>query len=487
MGLSLEVIAICVGLACAYPLLSSAWRAWLLLAASVVFAYALQPALPIRFTDFALPTAALVLTVAGWWTTRPPEQPFTRQDALALALIVALALLMSAFRFIDAAYRLTPSRPPEPLHVALALLIAGSIGVLAPHRLRLPALLALLVGLFVLLNSDALAGELSRLWRGWTGQEVTLASAFDWRWLGFSYLAFRLIHTLRDHQSGLLPTLGLRDYALYALFFPSWTAGPIDRAERFAGDVAALPALPRWEAARFAEGGGRIASGLFKKFVIADALAVSASLTSVNAVQAESTLWLWGLLYGYALRLFFDFSGYTDIAIGIGILFGIRLPENFAAPYLKTDITRFWQSWHKSLGNWARFYVFSPVSRALLKRKLASTNAASSLPLRAAEMRLSPVFAAHMATMITIGLWHGVALPFFVWGVWHGAGLYLHKTWSDRTRAWYRGHTPRQRRLWTAFAWLLTFHFVVLGWVWFALPDIGLAGQTFVRLFGMGW
>ena len=93
------------------------------------------------------------------------------------------------------------------------------------------------------------------------------------------------------------------------------------------------------------------------------------SLTAQNAAQTQSTVWLWVLLYGYGLRLYFDFSGYTDIAIGIGILFGITLPENFKRPYLKTTLTAFWQSWHMTLSSWARFYVFSPFSRWMLMRR----------------------------------------------------------------------------------------------------------------------
>ena len=121
----------------------------------------------------------------------------------------------------------------------------------------------------------------------------------------------------------------------------------------------------------------------------------------------------------YAFRLFFDFSGYSDIAIGIGILYGIQLPENFDRPYLRPSLASFWQSWHITLSNWVRFYVFSPLSRALLMRKVSP---------------LAAVFVAQLATMVIIGLWHGVQWTFVVWGIWHGVGLFIHKMWSDRTR-----------------------------------------------------
>ena len=191
-------------------------------------------------------------------------------------------------------------------------------------------------------------------------------------------------------------------------------------------DLRLVPNMVGLDSKRYWHGGQRIFVGMFKKFVIADALAQGMSLTPLNATQATSPGGLWLLLYGYAFRLLFDFSGYTDIAIGLGLLFGIKLPENFNRPYLTTNITKFWQSWHITLGNWVRFYVFSPLSRSLLRRK----------------PRPSPtfiVFVSQLTTMIVIGLWHGVSWNFFIWGVWHGVALFVHKMWSDRTRKWYRG------------------------------------------------
>ncbi|MFN8531644.1 MAG: MBOAT family O-acyltransferase [Anaerolineae bacterium] len=217
----------------------------------------------------------------------------------------------------------------------------------------------------------------------------------------------------------------------------------------------------------------RILIGMIKKFAIADLLAVY-SLNATTAHQAGSTLALWGMLYVYAFRLFFDFSGYTDIAIGIGMLFGLQLPENFNRPYAKNNITTFWQSWHATLSAWARAYVYSPLSRSMIKGKRVSGDV--------------NVLISNLATMIVIGLWHGVTIPFVVWGIWHALGLTVHKLWSDRTRSWYRAlkEKPAQLRIWSIAGTLLTFHFVLLGWVWFALPDAATVLYTFGRLFGLG-
>jgi alginate O-acetyltransferase complex protein AlgI len=478
-------------LSCAAALLYAAllparWRGWALLVASVIAVYWLQPALPIRFLDFILPTATLVLAAAVWrfagYANDTDRAATWREDRITLALIAALVIGMSFMRFIQPEYRLTASRPPDPLVVMLALAGVGGIVTACWLLLRgrdrwrvLTGVILLVVGVFIVLKAEPLAVEISRTLRAQAEQDTTLAAKIDLEWLGFSYIAFRLIHTLRDRQSGKLPALSLREYMTYIVFFPSFIAGPIDRAERFIKDVRALPEMAGLDAGRITEGVGRIVVGLGKKFIIADTLALGLALNAANAQQAETALGLWVLLYGYALRLFFDFSGYTDIAIGIGILFGVKLPENFDRPYLKSDIATFWQSWHMTLSNWARFYVFSPLSRLLLTR----------------QPKPSPVvvvLSSQLTTMVVIGLWHGITWNFLVWGIWHGVGLFVHKQWSDRTRKWYLSlrDKPGRKRAWTLFAWFITVHFVVLGWVWFALPDFDLSLRVFGGLFGLG-
>ena len=470
-------------------LLPVKWRAWALLVASVVAIYWLQPPLPIRFSDYILPTATLGLTVVAWWFTRKqddPEQEATLgQDRITLGVIAALVIGLSFMRFVDADYRITASRPPAPLAVLLVLIILALLAIVLTRSLRdqvkrrqrqiLTGLIVLVVVLFVILKTESLSAWGSGWWRALTGQDTSLASPIDLAWLGFSFVAFRLIHTLRDRQTGMLPPLSLREYMTYVIFFASYTAGPLDRAERFTVDFRALPGMRGLDAARLGQGSWRIAIGLLKKFVIADLLAQGMTLTAANAAQADSATGLWILLYGYALRLYFDFAGYSDIAIGIGTLYGIRLPENFNRPYLKSNITAFWQSWHITLSDWVRFYVFSPLSRWLLTRKWRPSSTVI-------------VLVAQVTTMIVIGLWHGITWNFFVWGLWHGVGLFVHKQWSDRTRKWYRrlGQHPWRKRAWTLSTWFLTFNFVVLGWVWFALPTIDLSLKTFAGLFGFG-
>lgn len=462
-------------------------RSWALLVGSVVAIYWLQPNLTIRFSSYILQTVTVLLTVATWWLTQSGSnteyrQATAKQNRITILIIFLLVVGMAFNRYLNSDLRLIDYRPPPPLIVSAVL---GMITVLFlafgrwiqhwDRRHVLTVAILIIVVLFVILKTEPVAVQVASAWRRFTGQDFLLASSSDLAWLGFSYVAFRLIHTLRDRQTGILPPLSLREYVTYVLFTPAYIAGPIDRVERFVVDLRLVPDMVGLDSARFWQGGQRIIVGMFKKFVIADALAQGMSLTPLNAQQATNANGLWLLLYGYSFRLFFDFSGYTDIAIGLGVLFGVKLPENFNRPYLATNITQFWQRWHITLSNWVRFYVFSPLSRSLLRRK----------------PRPSPtliVFISQLTTMIAIGLWHGVTWNFFIWGVWHGMALYVHKQWSDRTRKWHRGlrEKPWQKRGWTVFSWFVTFQYVVLGWVWFLTPNVESAIKVFAGLFGLG-
>jgi len=462
----------------ARPLVRSRAREGILLAANLLALYALQPATPIRHLDFWLPTASLGLAVVAWCATRPREEKAFAQPALTFAAASAIVLALALTRYLDVPFRLTASRPPDLAAVGGALAVLALLAGLAlwvrGRRALIVGFALVLVALFVVLKSDPLAREASAFLRLQAGQQPDLASPLDLRWLGFSYLAFRLLHALRDRLSGRLPALTLREFLIYSLFFPALPAGPIDRAERFVGDLRApSPAL--------AEGGLRLAGGIFKKFVLADSLALfslgpetARQSLAASASGAVPSLWLWAMLYAYAFRLYLDFSGYTDVAIGLGRLFGIRLPENFSRPYLRENLTAFWNSWHMTLAGWFRGYVFSPLTRALRSARR---------PLPTAVI----IFAGQMTTMILIGLWHGIAWNFALWGAWHGIGLFIHNRWVDFGRA--RGPRPARRgagaRLATLGGIFVTFHFVTLGWLWFALPTPELSWRVLLGLFGI--
>jgi alginate O-acetyltransferase complex protein AlgI len=328
----------------------------------------------------------------------------------------------------------------------------------------------LILGLFIILKYDPLAKLVSLSIRSLNGQSVELASALDIRWLGFSYVAFRLMHTLRDRVSGRLPEITLREYVIYVIFFPAYPAGPIDRVQRFIQDLR-QPARISMEKTLI--GGKRILTGIFSKFVLADGLAIFA-LNSINSSQVNSTGWLWVMLYAFAFRIFFDFSGYTDIAIGMGHLLGIQLPENFEKPYLKQNLTLFWNSWHITLAQWFRAYLFNPLTRTL-------RNQPHNIPLPLI------IFIGQLSTFILIGLWHGITWNFAIWGAWHGLGLFVHNRWSDliRSKITRMESHPNLKRFVIVSSTFLTFQYVCLGWVWFALPNPDQSFKTILKLFGL--
>jgi D-alanyl-lipoteichoic acid acyltransferase DltB (MBOAT superfamily) len=451
-------------------------RVYFLMTVSALAVYLLQPILPIRGLDFWLATATLALTVLSWLAAAPAGAHRQRGNLLAFGLLLGVILLVDLGRYLGLESILAATLPPRigVLLAFLAVLAAALSGALLVRRLSPAFLLVfcalLLLGLFLILKVPSFAMAVSGAIRAALGRPAGPDYAADLRWIGFSYIAFRLLHTIRDRQSGRLPDVSLAEYVTYVIFFPSLTAGPIDRIERFIQDLRRPFAL---DAAELTIAGQRLVVGLFKKFVLADSLALVA-LNGANALQVRTAGWMWVVLYAYAFQIYFDFGGYTDIAIGLGRLAGIKLPENFIAPYLKPNLTQFWNNWHMTLTQWFRAYFFNPVTRFLRsgKRRLP-------IPLI--------IFITQLGTMLLIGLWHGVTWNFILWGAWHGVGLFVQNRWSEFVRPRLAGLEPRK---WLngcvrGLSTFLTFQYVALGWVWFALPDVNSSLQVFLELFGL--
>ena len=455
-------------------LLRERGRVHFLMAASVLVLFWLQPSLPLRGYDFWIPLATLLILVMSWFITSVQSARLEKSTWLTLAFLAGMVLLISLTRYLPVDPILTPSRPPQIQTVVLLLAAAGVV-LLLLARSQLGAAwwtvaAIALVTLFLIIKIPALAYWVSYEIRTLGGQSTEAAQSTDLRWLGFSYIAFRILHTIRDRQMGRLPSVTLAEYISYGIFFPAFSAGPIDRIERFIKDLrrSFIPSNDDYLAA-----GQRLALGLFKKFVVADTLALIA-LNDVNALQVRTSGWAWILLYAYAFQIYFDFSGYTDIAIGTARLLGIQLPENFSAPYLKPNLTQFWNNWHMTLTQWFRAYFFNPLTRWLRSWER---------PLPAQAM----IALTQIATMLLIGFWHGVTWNFTLWGLWHGAGLFLHNRWNDRTkvRAAEWASTPLRKAVLNISGALATFHFVALGWVFFTLSEPSTALHLLAKLFGL--
>jgi len=455
-------------------------RKWALFVSSILAIYWMQPSTPIRYLDFWLPTATLALAVLSWAVTNPQGNGIRRESWLAGLIIVFFMLLIAATRYIGLTGVLTPSRPPQIWIVGIGLMVWGALTILVlnlsirengrENRLLLAGAILFFVALFLILKTPGLARVVSSGLRSLSGQAVERASAFDIRWLGFSYVSFRILHTLRDRQIGRLPEVTLLEYVVYVIFFPAFTAGPIDRLERFTQDLR-QPA--KIEAEDFGFAGKRLFIGLFKKFVVADSLALIA-LSGQNALQVKSTGWMWFLVYAYAVLIYFDFSGYTDIAIGLGKLMGINLPENFNSPYLKPNLTQFWNNWHITLTMWFRAYFFNPMTRSLRRN----------------HKELKPwaiILITQISTMVMIALWHGASWNFIFWGLWHGFGLFVQNRYSEwiktKSLPWLK--SPEFGKVLGMMNPVLTFNYVALGWVWFVLPTPELSAHVFKQLFGL--
>jgi alginate O-acetyltransferase complex protein AlgI len=437
-------------------------RADALLVFSIIALFGLQ--MSSDAGSVVLPVAGLILIVGVWWIVAGSAEPIAAPDVRTLALIGGAAVLMSVvFGGVNVL----------PVLAAVGVAIVGvsavsSLNSIAPEsdmvRKRFAvAYIVLIVLLLAVLKFFP------------AQQAITARIGFSPNLIGFSYIAFRLMHVLLDYRSGRIKTLNLRDFALYVLFFPAIPAGPIDRIEHFSKELALENrAENRLDSARIREAGTRIGWGVFKKFVLADSLyflAMSPRLVEQN--QHAATMWV--MVYAYALYIFLDFSGYIDIAIGIGQLAGIRLPENFNRPYAQRNISAFWNNWHITLSTWFRNYFFTPLSRTLM-----------ATPLKA--NRNAIILIAQLSTMILIGLWHGAAINFVLWGAWHGIGLWMHRVITERPRvkAWdaFVAERPMLARIVHAGSVLATFHYVALGWIFFALPDLRLIGRAFGMLFG---
>lgn len=449
-------------------------RDYFILIGSVVALFWLQPGTAIRNLDFYLPFIILAFTLLVWLASRS-SSPFTalKENRWTLALIGITVLGIGLLRYVQPLCCLTASRPPQIWRIAVAFVIASSlsliIGLGAKKAYARIILLLVFLTILIVLKAPPLTTSASRLLRALSQQSVDQVSALDIQWLGISYVIFRLAHTIFEFRQGRLPEVSLLEFFNYIIFFPTLVAGPIDRLDHFVADYRQADYRLSWTTLYV--GGRRIVLGLFKKFVISDSLALLV-LNRSTIDAAQSSGWLWLLLYAYLFRIFLDFSGYVDIAVGLGRLLGIEVPENFDRPLRKSNLTTFWNSWHITLATWFRAYYFHPVSRAMLRRW-------KRIPMAAI------IAFCQVTTMVLIGLWHSITLNFLLWGLMHGLGLFIHNRWVAFTRnrlAWIQERRVLKAAV-TAASTALTIQFFAVSLVWLAVPDFPTAATVLTRLF----
>ncbi|MDD2230932.1 MAG: hypothetical protein PHY48_16210 [Candidatus Cloacimonetes bacterium] len=263
--------------------------------------------------------------------------------------------------------------------------------------------------------------------------------------LGISYIVFKHISYLTDIKWGLVKPGRFIDFILYSSLFTIFVAGPIERFERFKPQAEHARMPFTWENIDY--GFMRIVFGMFKKLVIADWIGYF--IAPVWTSPHHYAQWIRLLaLVGYSFQIYFDFAGYSDIAIGSSRFFGFKIMENFNNPYLASNISQFWRRWHISLSDWIRDYLFFPLSKISGKKTW--------------QIFFVPVIA-----MALCGLWHGPDWYFVLWGLWHGIGLSILQVWNQYKRK-HKALAKATRSDWFMYAGvLMNFAFVTIGWWWF--------------------
>jgi D-alanyl-lipoteichoic acid acyltransferase DltB (MBOAT superfamily) len=302
--------------------------------------------------------------------------------------------------------------------------------------------------------------------------------------IGISFYTFQALSYVVEVLRGRIAARSLLDVGLYLAFFPQLVAGPIVRATEF------LPQLDRHhqhDEVEVTEAAWLIARGLAKKVVVATYLAESVVDPVFAAPSVASRAELLQAFYGYAIQIYADFSGYTDMAIGIALLLGFRFPVNFDSPYRSLSIQEFWRRWHMTLSRWLRDYLYISLGGNRSGRWGTYRNL--------------------MLTMVLGGLWHGAAWTFVVWGALHGGALAIHRLAAERAErrratleaaaggdgvdrgmaaddgAASHGVDGRRRLMMsTTLRWFVTFHLVCLAWIPFRSPTFGHAWDFVVGL-----
>jgi D-alanyl-lipoteichoic acid acyltransferase DltB (MBOAT superfamily) len=281
--------------------------------------------------------------------------------------------------------------------------------------------------------------------------------------VGISFFTFQTIsYTFDIYRNKVKPVNNIIDFGFYVSFFPQLVAGPIVRAAEF---VPQLYQKFKLTVREFSHALFLIINGLLKKMLISDYI-------SINFVDRvfESPLSYSGFenamaVYGYSLQIYCDFSGYTDIAIGVALLLGFRLPINFNSPYKAVNVTEFWHRWHISLSSWLRDYLYIPLGGN-----------------KKGELRKNINI---LITMLLGGLWHGAHLRFIIWGGIHGIALVIHKQWIRLMKYLNPNYKQlhKRSRIGNFLSIFFTFHVVTFAWIFFRAQNMHKAKQMIAQIF----
>jgi alginate O-acetyltransferase complex protein AlgI len=302
--------------------------------------------------------------------------------------------------------------------------------------------------------------------------------------LGISFITFQKIAFLIDVQAGRVKAFTFREYCTFVLFFPQLVAGPIVHYREMMPQFAA--ATCRFDKENFAVGLTLLFFGLFKKGVLADNIAPLITPIYQHSAAAGHTplLLAWMAAVGFTLQVYFDFSGYTDMALGLGRFFGIKLPPNFNSPLKASSIIDFWLRWHMTLTRFLTAYIYNPLVLWLTRRRAAKGRPGFGGRNPTAGAFVSLLMVPLIATMFISGLWHGAGYGFIIWGLIHGVYLVINHGWRV-----YAAHRWRDRAAYARFmapvGFVLTFLSVTVAMIFFRASTVHSAIDLVKGLIGL--
>ena len=345
---------------------------------------------------------------------------------------------------------------------ALDYYVGRGLGVIEnPSRRKLLLVLSLIANLGVLVffkYSNFLLWNAQTV-LGWFGLHPSLGTLSVILPAGISFFTFQsMSYTIDVYRRQLPPCKSLPDFLLFVSFFTHLIAGPIVRASKL---LPQFTEKPKRDATDIETGIAYFLLGAVKKMVISDQIAAHVDLIFAHPANYDAITLLLGAL-GYAVQIYCDFSGYSDMAFGCARILGYWLCENFRMPYSATSVTDFWRRWHMALSTWLRDYLYIPLGGNQNGRLLTYRNL--------------------MITMVLGGFWHGASWNFILWGALHGGALAGHKFWGELGCADWIERRPGLRLAWRPVAWLLTFTVVLVGWIIFRAQTFGDATIFLKRL-----
>lgn len=266
------------------------------------------------------------------------------------------------------------------------------------------------------------------------------------QFVGISYLTFRVVQIIIEMYDGVIEEVSVMDFAAFLLFFPTFSCGPIDRSRRFGADFHRIYGREEF-LTLYGEGLKKLMLGVLYKFVLAEIC-----FWVMTLFKERGFLQLLGYAYSYGFYMFFDFAGYSLMAVGTGYMFGILVPDNFRRPFVSRDMKDFWARWHISLSEWFRDFVFSRFMMLSMKKKWFST-------------RLAGASVGFVVNMLVMGFWHGLSLHYIVYGLYHGLLLAGTEIYQKKSGFYKRN---KKKKWYQCLSWLVTMQLVMFGFLIFS-------------------